>query len=222
VKIHTIIFNKLTEDAENPKQSRLILKLITMINQLKAERKRQKISRASIAPKLGVTEATLFNWESGKNDITFGKFLDYAKLLGIEVTIEFQNEQNSKVNQSLEIVERLTQLKLPKSLNDRNELDGIYTNTYFECESLTDEEIEISLCFNDLDVWFDYVIERDAVIEYFYTTNSQYEALVDMDYLAEKQAWVSYEEIELDYEQIFDYLVRTGEIANYLQYQIEQ
>ena len=43
-----------------------------------------------------------------------------------------------------------------------------------------------------------------------------------MDYLAEKQAWVSYEEIDLDYEQIFDYLVRTGEIADYLQYQIEQ
>jgi len=194
----------------------------TMINQLKAERKRQKISRATIAPKLGVTEATLFNWESGKNDITFGKFLDYAKLLGIEVSIEFQNEQNNKVNQSLQVVQRLTELKLPKSLNDRNELDGIYTNTYFECESLTDEEIEISLCFNDLDVWFDYVVERNAVIEHFYTTNSQYEALVDMDYLAEKQAWVSYEEIELDYEQIFDYLVRTGEIANYLQYQLEQ
>ena len=223
MKIHTIIFNKQkTEDAENPKQSRLILKLITMINQLKAERKRQKLSRAVIAPKLGVTEATLFNWESGKNDITFGKFLDYAKLLGIEVSIEFQSQQNNKVNQSLEVVERLTELKLPKSLNDRNELTGIYTNTYFECESLTDEEIEISLCFNDLDVWFDYVIERDAVIEHFYTTNSQYEALVDMDYLAHKQAWVSYEEIELDYEQIFDYLVRTGEIANYLQYQLEE
>jgi transcriptional regulator with XRE-family HTH domain len=200
----------------------LILKLITMIKQLKAERKRQKISRAAIAPKLGVTEATLFNWESGKNDITFGKFLDYAKLLGIEVSIEFQNEQNNKVNQALQVIERLTQLKLPKSLNDRNELDGIYTNTYFESESLTDEEIEISLCFNDLDVWFDYVIERDAVIEHFYTTNSQYEALVDMDYVGEKQAWVSYEEIELDYEQIFDYLVRIGDIANYLQYQIEQ
>jgi transcriptional regulator with XRE-family HTH domain len=200
----------------------LILKLITMINQLKAERKKQKISRAAIAPKLGVTEATLFNWESGKNDITFGKFLDYAKLLGIEVSIEFQNEQNNKVNQALQVIERLTQLKLPKSLNDRNELTGIYTNTYFECESLTDEEIEISLCFNDLDVWFDYVIERDAVIEHFYTTNSQYEALVDSDYLATRQEWVSYEEIELDYEQIFDYLVRTGDIANYLQYQIEQ
>jgi transcriptional regulator with XRE-family HTH domain len=194
-----------------------------MIKQLKAERKRQKISRAAIAPKLGVTEATLFNWESGKNDITFGKFLDYAKLLGIEVSIEFQNEQNNKVSQSLQVIERLTQLKLPKSLNDRNELTGIYTNTYFECESLTDEEIEISLCFNDLDVWFDYVIERDAVIEHFYTTNSQYEALVDMRLCSQtKQAWVSYEQIELDYEQIFDYLVRTGDIANYLQYQIEQ
>ena len=186
------------------------------------KRKRQKISRATIAPKLGVTEATLFNWQSGKNDITFGKFLDYAKLLGIEVSIEFQNEQNNKVNQALQVIERLTQLNIPKSLNDRNELTGIYTNTYFECESLTDEEIEISLCFNDLDVWFDYVIERDAVIEHFYTTNSQYEALVDMDYVGEKQAWVSYEEIELDYEQIFDYLVRTGDIANYLQYQIEE
>ena len=59
----------------------------TMIKQLKAERKRQKISRATIAPKLGVTEATLFNWESGKNDITFNKFLDYAKLLGIQVSL---------------------------------------------------------------------------------------------------------------------------------------
>jgi len=34
VKIHTIIFNKLTEDAENPKQSRLILKQNTMKNLL--------------------------------------------------------------------------------------------------------------------------------------------------------------------------------------------
>ena len=34
MKIHTIIFNKLTEDAENPKQSRLILKQNTMKNLL--------------------------------------------------------------------------------------------------------------------------------------------------------------------------------------------
>jgi len=194
----------------------------TMIEQLKAERKRQKISRAAIAPKLGVTEATLFNWESGKNDITFGKFLDYAKLLGIQVTIEFENEQNNKVNQALQVIERLTELKLPKSLNDRDELSNIYKSSLVDYEGLWDEEIYILFDFNNLGVWFDYLIDRNSVIRHFYTTNSNYEALVDSDYLATRQEWVHFQDIEISDEDIFDYLVQTGKIANYLEYEVEE
>lgn len=193
-----------------------------MINQLKEERKRQKLSRAAIAPQLGVTEATLFNWESGKNDITFCKFLDYAKLLGIEVTIEFQNEQNKKVNQALQVVQRLTELKLPKSLSDRDEFNNIYKSSLVDYEGLWDEEIYILFDFNNLGVWFDYLIDRNSVIRHFYTTNSNYEALVDMDCLAHKQAWVHFQDIEISDKDIFDYLVQTGEIANYLEYEVEE
>ena len=54
-------FNQLNAINEHFENNFFTPKENTMIEQLKAERKRQKISRASIAPKLGVTEATLFN-----------------------------------------------------------------------------------------------------------------------------------------------------------------
>ena len=113
------------------------------------------------------------------------------------------------------IINRLTEIAKPKSLDQRKEKENLSCLCEAEIDNIDGLTIYASVNFADTDIWYNYELELRDVVAHFYDVN-EWEALVEFDIEGNRQAWVSIFDIELLDSDVMEYLIDNAKLGNFV------
>ena len=112
------------------------------------------------------------------------------------------------------IINRLTEIAKPKSLDQRKEKENLTWLCEAEIDNIDGLTIYASVNFADTDIWYNYELELRDVVAHFYDVN-EWEALVEFDIEGNESAWVSVFDVEILDSDVLEYLIDNAELPNY-------